>query len=75
MGVVNRTKTWVAKLANVTEEQVMMMIMMMMMITGKQDGNYTCLVKNQSGENGSKTIEMEIKGESFHQELIFFVQH
>ena len=32
-GVVNRTKTWVAKLADVTEEQVMMMMIVMMMMT------------------------------------------
>lgn len=31
-------------------------------VTDSNAGNFTCLVKNQSGENGSKTIEIEIKG-------------
>lgn len=48
-GVVNRTKTLGTQLINVTR---------------KQNGNYTCLVKNQSGENGSRTIELEMKGET-----------
>ena len=49
-GVINRTKTFWTQLDNVTKEQ---------------NGNYTCLVKNQSGENGSRTIELEMKGETF----------
>ena len=49
-GVINRTKIFWTQLDNVT---------------GEQNGNYTCLVKNQSGENGSKTIELEMKGETF----------
>ena len=47
--MVNRTKTLGTQLINVTREQ---------------NGNYTCLVKNQSGENGSRTIELEMKGET-----------
>ncbi len=49
-GVINRTKTFWTQLDNVMREQ---------------NGNYTCLVKNQSGENGSRTIELEMKGETF----------
>ena len=48
-GPVNMTKTLRTQLENVTR---------------KQNGNYTCLVKNQSGENGSRTIELEMRGES-----------
>ena len=47
--MVNRTKTLGTQLINVTREH---------------NGNYTCLVKNQSGENGSRTIELEMKGET-----------
>ena len=43
----NRTKLVISHLTNVTQSQV---------------GNYTCLVNNQSGENGSKTIQLEVKG-------------
>ena len=30
---------------------------------GAASANYTCLVINQSGENGSRTIQLEVAGE------------
>ena len=30
---------------------------------GAASANYTCLVINQSGENGSRTIQLEVEGE------------
>ena len=55
-GVINRTKTLWTQLDTVTKEQ---------------NGNYTCLVKNQSGENGSRTIELEMKGETFYISSVY----
>ena len=40
-------KTWVSHLASVS---------------GEDSGNYTCLVTNASGENGSKTVEVVVQG-------------
>ena len=44
----NGKKFWVGTLTNVTESD---------------SGNYTCLVKNHSGENGSNTINLLVDGE------------
>ena len=43
----NGKKFWVGTLTNVTKSD---------------SGNYTCLVKNHSGENGSNTIDLLVDG-------------
>ena len=43
----NKNKTWVSRLSAVTE---------------RDTANYTCLVINASGENGSATVGVEVEG-------------
>ena len=43
----NKNKTWVSRLYTVGSNH---------------SANYTCLVINASGENGSNTVEVEVKG-------------
>ena len=42
----NLTKSWYATILNVTE---------------KDSGNYTCLVENHSGENGSNWVRLDVQ--------------
>ena len=44
----NKNKTWISSISGVRKED---------------SGNSTCLVINASGENGSKTVEVEVGGE------------